>query len=77
MWKYFLNFGNGSKFKILGNKNIFGTFLEFYKFRKNILHGRTIVNLKSLKLVKSSNLRGFWEICFKFLKPSGFTRKMS
>ena len=34
MWKYFLNFGNGSKFKILGNKNIFGTFLEFYKFRK-------------------------------------------
>lgn len=77
MWKYFLNFGNGSKFKILGNKNIFGTSLEFYKFRKIFCMVAPYVNLKSLKLVKSSNLRGFWEICFKFLKPSGFTRKMS
>lgn len=77
MWKYFLNFGKGSKFKILGNKNIFGTFLEFYKFRKNILHGRTIREPEISKISKSSNLRGFWEIYFKFLKPSGFTRKMS
>lgn len=52
MWKYFLNFGKGSKFKILGNKNIFGTFLEFYKFRKNILHGRTIREPEISKISK-------------------------
>ena len=54
MWKYFLNFGNGSKFKILGIRIKFGTFLEFYKFRKNFLHGRTIRAPEISKLVKSS-----------------------
>lgn len=54
MWKYFLNFGNGSKFKIWEIRIKFGTFLEFYKFRKIFLHGRTIRAPEISKLVKSS-----------------------
>jgi len=62
MWKYFLNFGNALNLRFWEIRIFSGHFSNFINLGK-YLHGRTIREPEISKISKSSNLRGFWEIC--------------